>query len=1206
MAEAIVADTAAGLVRKLASLVAEEVIQAWNLDEDLETLRERFEIVGALLHDAYTKKLSISTAQKWFNKLEDVANVTEAFMDELAYEVTRRNVENSHKVWDSFIPSKNTLLYRFKVARKIKSINASFDNICKLAGDLGLHAVEHLNYTIQPRDIRTTPSFEDKTFVVGRDKDISSLVQNVCKNNEQDLNVVAIVGMGGQGKTTLARMVFNSNDVINMFPKRMWITISDDFNLISILNEMVESLVSTKSDLKNPQGLVNELHKIINGEKFLLVLDDVWNEESVKWEDLRNSLIGVSGAKGSSVIVTTRNQEVIDGIKNCVPYPLEKLQEDISYELFKTIAFQDGGVLEIEPFVDLGRSMVKRCGGLPLAIKALGGLLRSKKYEQEWRKIHNSETWTSKDVLSSLRLSYDNLPYSSLKRCFVYCSIIPKDSVIYKDELVQIWMALGFLLPIPGTDALMEDIGSEYFNILLWHSLLQDIERDEFGNIERCRMHDLVHDLALDLSKHYSVNIKTGHELNHVSKATYLRLNKRVSDRNPKIIKRNLEKVRLLHAGAWIFGDVLPYIAHLTVLVLNTDRAGFKDAAELPKSLRNMKYIKHLDISYLDCELPSYITDLYNLQTLKVWTIKELPKKFCNLINLRHLYFTKPIGPSRCIFYGIARLTCLQTLPYFVVSKDKKCLIGQLKGLHNLRGEVKLYGLSDVSSMEEASKAKLYKKSNIQSLLLNWKTDEDERVNSSEEECVFNGLEPHGNLKELMIEYFMGKRFPSWITKMTNLVKIKLSDCERCEEIPSLGHLSQLRNIIIQRMANVIRIIWSDCGDVGKVKTLYPSLTKLILWDLPKLEEWLELDTSRVSADQVFPKLEVLEIKSCSKLRTMRDSCFSSLKSLTINDFDSSKVIVEAISIKVSSLTDLEIRKGHIGTGGGGSSCLNTEPVFEELLKNNSQTLTHLKLRNCQGFSRLTVGAALERLEVDECPDLTILHIVEDTCCLRFINIKKCPSLTQFSQSVISTIERLDVDEIPRWLSSSVISFPNLIEVTLIGYGKVISLEFDDHLVSAFPALTRLYITSFKGLKALPDTIAKLPSLEELHIWICRELESLPTFNQSHSIQLLEMRWCGIMKERCKKDSGPEWFKIQHIPRLRISINILKAHGKSAKDSYLPKGYALSTGRAAQGMPMTMRVAPARIACLDFNLQKTKMQMGVQVLVSDRPELEKI
>lgn len=132
--------------------------------------------------------------------------------------------------------------------------------------------------------------------------------------------------------------------------------------------------------------------------------------------------------------------------------------------------------------------MVERCRGLPLAIKALGGFLYSKKSEQEWLEIQNRETWQSEDVLPSLKLSYDNLPYLSLKRCFAYCPIMPKDSVVHKDELIQMWMGLGFFLPPRTSSALMEDIGNKYFNILLWNFLLQDVERmnSEILAVARC------------------------------------------------------------------------------------------------------------------------------------------------------------------------------------------------------------------------------------------------------------------------------------------------------------------------------------------------------------------------------------------------------------------------------------------------------------------------------------------------------------------------------------------------------------------------------------------------------------------------------------------------------------------------------------------------------------------------------------------------
>lgn len=139
-------------------------------------LRERLESISALLSDADTKKLTISAVSNWFSKPEAVAHLANIFTDELAYEVTRRKVETRCKVQGLF-PSKNSILYRFKVAREIKYINASFEKKFKYAQDIGLKPVEQLKSAVQHRQICSTPPFEDEARVVGRDKDISDLVQ---------------------------------------------------------------------------------------------------------------------------------------------------------------------------------------------------------------------------------------------------------------------------------------------------------------------------------------------------------------------------------------------------------------------------------------------------------------------------------------------------------------------------------------------------------------------------------------------------------------------------------------------------------------------------------------------------------------------------------------------------------------------------------------------------------------------------------------------------------------------------------------------------------------------------------------------------------------------------------------------------------------------------------------------------------------------
>ncbi|KAK1402001.1 NBS-containing resistance-like protein [Heracleum sosnowskyi] len=119
-------------------------------------------------------------------------------------------------------------------------------------------------------------------------------------------------------------MVYNRDVEINMFPKRMWVTVSDDFDYTKILNQMVVSLTSKPCMLESTEGLINSLKMNLKGETFLLVLDDVWNEKPDVWDNLRNSLLAVDGARGSKILVTTRNQEVIDAIRCSVSHRVEK------------------------------------------------------------------------------------------------------------------------------------------------------------------------------------------------------------------------------------------------------------------------------------------------------------------------------------------------------------------------------------------------------------------------------------------------------------------------------------------------------------------------------------------------------------------------------------------------------------------------------------------------------------------------------------------------------------------------------------------------------------------------------------------------------------------------------------------------------------------------------------------------------------------
>ncbi|KAL7234657.1 hypothetical protein ACSBR1_018159 [Camellia fascicularis] len=314
--------------------------------------------------------------------------------------------------------------------------------------------------------------------------------------------------MGGMGKTTLAQLVYKNKKVVKHFgDRRMWICVSNDFIVKRLLNEMVQSLTRDQCEMENIEGIVRKLQEKLYGKKYLLVLDDVWNEIADKWECMRNSLLGIGGSKGSKIIATTRSMHVVSTMRTSpsLTHHLSQLSENESWTMFRKRAFANGGPTETPNLLAIGRKMVKKCKGVPLAIKSLGGLMYSKQYNYEWVSIENSEIWSSTEIKNGiqpkLRLSFDHLPSPYLKHCFAYCSIFPKDFNIQKDELIQLWMAQGYLQPSSGSNLEMEDVGNNYFNILLHNSLFQDIKLDVYNNIICCKMHDLVHDLALDVSE---------------------------------------------------------------------------------------------------------------------------------------------------------------------------------------------------------------------------------------------------------------------------------------------------------------------------------------------------------------------------------------------------------------------------------------------------------------------------------------------------------------------------------------------------------------------------------------------------------------------------------------------------------------------------------------------------------------------------------
>jgi len=299
---------------------------------------------------------------------------------------------------------------------------------------------------VQVQRPKTTSDDVDESDITGRNKDIDELLHNLLEKGSQEDRKPFIIslGMGGIGKSTLAQLAYNHHEVLSHFQIRMWVCVSDPFDQCKVVKAIIQE-INPKHKYLNKinefQTLLHEIPALIKEvKKFFLVLDDVWNEDSKKWEPFKNIL--KCGAQGSRILVTTLNKKVADIMGSAHIINLEVLSDEDCWLLFRKIAFLEKHEEQPNQLEDLGKQIANRCKGLPA--KTLGRFMRFKRSREDWDGVLHSNLWkledVKKDLFAPLLLSFYELPLQ-LKRCFLYCAVFPKDYIFSRDHLVFLWMA---------------------------------------------------------------------------------------------------------------------------------------------------------------------------------------------------------------------------------------------------------------------------------------------------------------------------------------------------------------------------------------------------------------------------------------------------------------------------------------------------------------------------------------------------------------------------------------------------------------------------------------------------------------------------------------------------------------------------------------------------------------------------------------------
>ncbi|XP_073365520.1 putative disease resistance RPP13-like protein 1 [Aegilops tauschii subsp. strangulata] len=453
--------------------------------------------------------------------LKDAVSEAEDLIDEFRWHEMKVQVEGN-AIQSPFIDFLDKVIHgNFN---KLNDVQLRLNYLSSEMKGMGLREVTH-HFAKSVRPV-TTSFVSKETKIFGREKEVkqvlgflkvpthpkrkratSSINASTSTSSSNHVNgepkilslpVLVVAGIGGVGKTTLAQHICNHQRVKSHFELIIWICVSDDFDEERLTKEAIESCTGKEAKIDNLDSLQRAISNHVKNKRLLIVLDDVW-DDALKdngrcWEMFCAPF--ASAQEGSAILVTTRCPNITKAVHTMEPVIVEGLKDDVFWNFFKLCAFGSEGSSNDPELECIGRRILPKLKGSPLAARTLGRMLRMDHQASHWSSILGSELWELKqketEILPALRLSYMYLPFY-LKQCFAFCAVYPKDYKFEKACLAEIWVAEGFVEPQGGVP--VQDICYQYFEDLVARSFFQKVNG-------RYVIHDLLHDMAQKVSEH--------------------------------------------------------------------------------------------------------------------------------------------------------------------------------------------------------------------------------------------------------------------------------------------------------------------------------------------------------------------------------------------------------------------------------------------------------------------------------------------------------------------------------------------------------------------------------------------------------------------------------------------------------------------------------------------------------------------------------
>ncbi|KAM0927718.1 hypothetical protein ACQ4PT_002686 [Festuca glaucescens] len=824
-------------VTKIGSIVADEAVKGiiaklsekfTNLKElplKVEEIRKQLTIMSNVITKIGTVYLTDEVVRSWIGEVRNVAYHVEDVMDKYSYHVLQLKEEGFLKKF--FVKGTHYAKVFVEITDEVVQVEKEIQLVIKMK-----------DQWLQPSQLVANPLTEmerqrsqDSFPGLVKDEDLVGIEENRALltewlySEELENTVITVSGMGGLGKSTLVSNVYE-REKIN-FSVHAWIVVSQVYTVDALLRKLLWKIVYTEQPLSagidkmDVHDLKNEIQQRLENRKYLIVLDDVWEQEV--YFQMHDAFKNI---QRSRIIITTRKDHVAGISPPTRHLELLPLGNPDAFDLFCRRAFYNRKAhICPKDFEAIAISIVDRCHGLPLAIITIGSLLSSRQRLDIWKQMYNqlrSELSNNDHVRAILNLSYHDLS-DDLRNCFLYCSLFPEDHPMPRDSLVRLWVAEGFVLSKDKNTPEMVAEGN--LMELIHRNMLEVVENDELGRVTTCKMHDIVRELAISVAKDerfasandYGTMIQMGKDVRRLSSCGW---------KDNTALKLNLPHLRtvvalgVISTSPGMLYSILAGSNYLTVLELEDS-----EITEVPTSIGSLFNLRYIGLRRTRVKsLPDSIENLSHLHTLdiKQTKIEKLPRGLFKIKKLRHLLADRYADEKQTefrYFIGmhapkeLSNLEELQTLETVESSND---LAEQLRKLMQLRS----VWIDNISAADCASLfATLSTMPLLSSLLLSAR-DENEAL-------CFQALQPRStDLHRLIIRGQWAKgtlNCPIFLSHGKNLKYLALSWCHLGED--PLGMLApHLPNLTYLKLNNI-----RSANSLVLAADSFPNLKTLVL-----------------------------------------------------------------------------------------------------------------------------------------------------------------------------------------------------------------------------------------------------------------------------------------------------------------------------------------------------------------------------------------